>query len=100
RLCLDYIERLAVWRETHTVGDGHRMHHFADGAAIDAGVENAAAVHCPAAQLSRVGEVEAALAIEHQVVRPPQQAAVAAFVDSVVAAAAKVHALDRSARVV
>jgi len=100
RLGFGDVERVAVGRQANAVGRDHGKRDLPDQAAIGAGIADRAAVHFAVPALAEVGEVEAAVAVEHQVVRTAQRRLVACGVERLHGASGEVHALDPAAAIV
>src|SRR5262249_11792880 len=96
-LCNVYLA--AVRREANAVRRVEGIDHLPDERAVRPGVVDAAPVPIALADLAVVGEPEAAVAVEDQVVRAAQRVAVAIGVDGLHASGAEVDALDAAAAV-
>ena len=99
-LGLGDVERLAVGRQADAVRGHHREGDLADQRAVGLGVEHRAIVHLALAPLAEVGEVEAAMGVEHDVVGAAQLDLVGAAVEHLDRAGLEVDALDPAARIV
>src|SRR5205823_14717212 len=94
------VDRLLVRRQADAVGGQHAVHGFDD--LLHAGFEiiERADIHLAGAALAEIGEPEAAVLVEHQVVRPPQRVLAASVDYGLDLAAMHVDALDRAALIV
>ncbi len=95
-----HIQRRFVRRQTDAVGRVDRVHEFRDRAAVGARVVHGAAVDGAPAALAEIAEVEAAVAVEHQIVRPFQRLAVALGVECLHRACFQIYRLDAATLIV
>ena len=94
------IEGRPVRRQADAVGAVHREQGLADRRAVDGGMEDAGAVLVAPAPLAMIGEPDAAIGVEHEVVRPLQRLALAGAVHCLDGAGGRVHRLDAAAAIV
>src|SRR5690606_108602 len=99
-LGLGDVERAAVGRQADAVGARDRVDDLDDRRAVGAGVVDAAAVEVAGPGLAEVGEPEAPVGVEDDVVRPAQAVLADAIVEDVDAARIEVDALDPATAVV
>src|SRR5690606_8413758 len=94
------VEAVAGRGEADAVGGDHREGDFLDQAAVGLGVPNAAAVPVAGARLAQVAEPEAAMRIEHDVVRAAELHVAGAAIEDLHRAGLQVDALDAAAAIV
>src|SRR5205085_9969270 len=97
---LSDVDRLLVWRQADAVGRQHAVHGLDD--LLHAGLEivERADIHLAGAALAEIGEPEAAVPVEHQVVGPAQRMLAASVDDGLDLAGLHIHALDRAAEII
>ena len=94
------VQHLAVGGEAAAVGAEDRIRHLDDLRAVRQRVVEAAMVARARVALAEIGEIEAAVGVEHQVVRRRQLVAVAVRVEHARVAGLRIDALDAAAVVV
>ena len=93
------VERLLVGREADPVRGQHRMRDLDDMRPVGFRVIDGALVAVAMARLAEIGEIESAVAIKHDVVRPLELDVAAAIVEHAELAGLGVDALDAAAAI-
>ena len=100
RLGLGDIERLAVGRQADAVRRDQRVGDLDDARAVALGVIDAADIHVARPPLAEIGEVDAAVRVADQIVRPAQLVSATLAVEHVDRAGGEVDPLEPSAAVI